>query len=221
MAHLSKDFFKFFEELAANNHKEWFDENRKRYHSSVKLPFENLVNAVIEDVGTWDESIPITHKEAVFRINRDIRFSKDKTPYKTNRTAIISKYGRKNKVYPGFYLFLSPEKLMIGGGAYFLEKEDLYKVRQEISYNLDDFAALIADKGFKSTFKEVLGDKNKVAPKDFKEDAAVQPLLLNKGFYFMKDLDKNIVLKEDAVKQITNVMRKGKAFNDFLRTALS
>lgn len=220
MTYIKKDFFDFFKELAANNHKDWFDENRKRYQNAVKLPFENLVNAIIENVSEWDEPLPISHKESVFRINRDIRFSSDKTPYKTNRTALISKYGRANKIYPGFYLFLSPEKAMIGGGAYFLEKEDLFKVRQEIAYNLEEFKELIENKDFKNTFGEVLGDKNKVAPKEFKEDVVNQPLLYNKGFYFMKELPAETALEDNAVTQFTNVMKKGLAFNAFLRRAL-
>lgn len=220
-AYFTNDFHQFFKELAANNSKEWMDENRKRYAKVVKKPFEDFVQAIQEEVSRFDEEILVKPTDAIFRINRDIRFSADKTPYKTNRTAIISKYGRKDKIYPGFYLFVSPEKVMIGGGAYFLEKDDLFKVRQEIAYNLKEFDSLINDKAFHKNFPEILGEKNKVIPKEFKEDALQQPLLYNKGFYFMKDLPADIIFEENAVEQLTGIMQSAKPFNDFLRRALS
>ncbi|MFT5621154.1 MAG: hypothetical protein ACI9QR_001488 [Flavobacteriaceae bacterium] len=219
--YFNKDYHSFFEELAANNNKDWMDVNRKRYAEIVKKPFENFVEAIQQEVSLFDEEINIKPGDAIFRINRDIRFSKDKTPYKTNRTAIISKFGRKDKVYPGFYVFASPEKVMVGGGTYFLEKQDLFKVRQEIAYNLDEFDQLINEKEFKKNFKGILGDKNKIAPKEFKEDIETQPLLLNKGFYFMKDLPANLIFEKDVIKQITTFMKTAKPFNDFLRRALS
>lgn len=219
--YFTQDFIDFFKELAANNHKDWMDENRKRYMSAVKKPFENFVEALQNEVSEFDEPILVKPGKAIFRINRDIRFSKDKTPYKTNRTAIISKNGTKDKVHPGFYFFVSPEKVMIGGGAYVLEKDDLYKVRQEIAYNLDEFKSLVNDKAFKSNFPEILGEKNKIIPKEFKEDAEKEPLLYNKGFYFMKEFPVDIIFEDDFVVKITKVMKTAKPFNDFLRRALS
>ncbi len=219
--YLSKDFHAFFKELAANNHKDWMDANRKRYADVIKKPFENFVEAIQQRVSEFDEPIAAKPGDAIFRINRDIRFSPDKTPYKTNRTAIISRHGRKDKVYPGFYVFVSPEKVMVGGGAYFLEKDNLFKVRQEIAYNLKEFDQIINEKSFKKNFVEILGQKNKVAPKEFKEDVETQPLLMNKGFYFMKDLSPDLILQEDGVDQIVDIMKTAKPLNDFLRSALS
>jgi uncharacterized protein (TIGR02453 family) len=219
--YFSKDFHQFFKELAANNHKDWMDENRKRYTQVVKQPFEKFIQAIQEEVSQFDEEILVKPGDAIFRINRDIRFSTDKTPYKTNRTAIISKYGRKDKIYPGFYVFVSPEKVMIGGGAYFLEKDDLFKVRQEIAYNLDEFQNLISDKAFNKHFPEILGEKNKALPKEFKDDALKQPLLYNKEFYYMTELSADTIFKEDVVEQLTGIMQTAKPFNDFLRRALT
>jgi len=219
--YFTKDFHQFFIELAANNHKDWMDENRKRYTQVVKQPFEKFIQAIQEEVSQFDEEILVKPGDAIFRINRDIRFSTDKTPYKTNRTAIISKYGRKDKIYPGFYVFVSPEKVMIGGGAYFVEKDDLFKVRQEIAYNLNEFQNLISDKAFIKHFPEILGEKNKVLPKEFKDDAVEQPLLYNKGLYYMTELSADTIFNEDVVKQLTGIMQTAKPFNDFLRRALS
>ena len=219
--YFTPDFIDFFKELAANNHKDWMDENRTRYASSVKKPFENFVEALQQEVSEFDEQILIKPGKAIFRINRDIRFSKDKTPYKTNRTAVISKNGTKDKVNPGFYFFVSPEKVMIGGGAYELEKENLFKVRQEISYNLEEFNSIINEKTFKNNFPEILGEKNKIIPKEFKEDAEKEPLLYNKGFYFMKELPVDIIFEENCIDQISSIYKTAKPFNDFIRRALS
>lgn len=219
--YFTQDFLDFFKELAANNHKDWMDANKKRYLSNVKLPFEQFVEALTQEVSSFDEPIEGKASDAIFRINRDIRFSADKTPYKTNRTALISKYGRKNNAYPGYYVFISPEKCMIGGGAYFLEKDALYKVRQEIAYNLEEFASIINEKKFKKHFPEILGEKSKLLPKEFQEDAQVEPLLFNKGFYFMKDFPASLILEENCISTITEAMKAAKPFNDFLRRALS
>lgn len=213
-------FYSFLKELAANNHKEWMDANKKSYQNDVKIPFENFITALIQEVSSFDEPIEIKSNDAIFRINKDIRFSADKTPYKTNRTAIISKFGRKDKVYPGYYFFASPEKVMLGGGAYFLEKENLFKVRQEIAYNLQEFDAIINEKSFQQNFPEILGEKNKVIPAEFKEDATTQPLLANKGFYFMKEFPAELLYSEDLLPVVAEVYKTAKPFNDFMRRAL-
>lgn len=218
--YLSKAFHDFFIELAANNHKDWMDANKKRYQNDVKKPFENLVAALQDEVSSFDEPIELKPGNAIFRINRDIRFSKDKTPYKTDRSAIISKYGRKDKMYPGYYLSVSPEKVMIGGGAYFLDKDNLFKVRQEIAYNMDEFEQLINDSKFVKHFGKVLGEKNKVLPKEFKADAEKQPLIYNKGFYFMKELDANFIFDKDLIKKIGDYYQAALPFNQFLRRAI-
>jgi uncharacterized protein (DUF2461 family) len=110
---------------------------------------------------------------------------------------------------------------MVGGGAYFLEKDNLYKLRQEISYNMDEFDALVKDKNFKANFNEILGEKNKVIPSEFKEDAEKQALLYNKGFYFMKDLPADLIYQENVVETLSKIMKTAVPFNNFIRRALS
>jgi hypothetical protein len=103
MTCFTTDFNAFFMDLAKNNNKEWFDANRKRYESSVKKPFHAFVGEAIQRIGKLDRTVAIEPKEAIFRINRDIRFSKDKTPYKLSCSAIISPAGRKDHAVPGLY----------------------------------------------------------------------------------------------------------------------
>ena len=90
MKYFSSDYLEFFKELAPNNNKDWFDKNRKRYIDSVKEPFKKFVTDLIQEISKVDDEVQIEAKDAIFRINRDIRFSKDKTPYKLNNSAIIS-----------------------------------------------------------------------------------------------------------------------------------
>ena len=99
--YFSPDFLQFFKELAANNHKEWFDENRKRYETVVKKPFEVFVQHAIDEMAKLDPRLSeLDPKKCIFRINRDIRFSKDKAPYKLNRSAAISVGGRNDMIEP-------------------------------------------------------------------------------------------------------------------------
>tara|TARA_R110002124_G_scaffold284831_2_gene462568 strand:+ start:448 stop:1119 length:672 start_codon:yes stop_codon:yes gene_type:complete len=222
MKYFDSDFLNFFIELAANNHKAWFDENRKRYEKSVKKPFENFVNALILEIQKDDPSVQIKAKDAIFRINRDIRFSKDKSPYKLDRTAAISPKGRKDHSDPGFYVSLGPEKLMVGGGAYALPPETLMKLRTYIMAHPKEFETCINDKGFKSTYGELKGEENKRLPnKDLMEAAKSQPLLLRKQFYYMAESDADLVLSDKLLEHCMSQYQKGKIMKTFLRKAMS
>ncbi len=219
MAILDKDFLAFLKDLSKNNNREWFHANKKRYEASLKKPFAALVDAVIEELNK-KEDIPIAAKDAIFRINRDVRFSKDKSPYKTHVAAIISKNGRKDKAYPGYYLHIAQGSMMIGGGAYFLEKEALYSVRQHISLHPTRFAKILKNKDFVTHFETIKGEQNKRIPKEFREAAEKQPLIANKQFYYMAELDPKLCLQEDIIQLIRKHCKAGKVLNDFLIEAI-
>ncbi|MGV9012940.1 MAG: DUF2461 domain-containing protein [Flavobacteriales bacterium] len=194
MAWFSTDFNRFFKELAANNNKEWFDANRERYFRSVKEPFEAFTGEVIQRVAKLDPRIKITAKEAIFRINRDVRFSKDKAPYKLNRSALIAVGGRKDMQSPGIYYELGPEAVHIYGGAYMPDKVLLQQIRMRIANNPAKFKALCADKAFVKHFGTIQGERNKVMPPEFKTAAVKEPLLYNKQFYFAAELPPKAVV---------------------------
>ncbi len=221
MSIITKEFHSFFKDLAKNNNRDWFHANKKRYETGVKEPFKELVSELISQTQKFDPEVQIEPKEGIFRINRDIRFSKDKTPYKTYSSAIISKYGRKGKDYPGYYLHLSPGELSIGGGAYFLEKGDLQKVRQYISDHPKEFAKVYKNKKFVGLFETIKGEQNKRLPKEFQAPAEKEPLIANKQFYFMTNIDPKMSLEKDFVKFVINHFKTGKILNDFLLKALS
>lgn len=216
MAFFSKEYYSFFKELNENNNKEWFDKNRKRYETEVKEPFKEFVEHLIAKVHGLDSDVNIEAKDAIFRINRDIRFSNDKTPYKTHFAAVISSGGRKDLSKPGQYFALGLNGLEIYGGMYQPGKEMLYNIRQHISYNLELFDKIINEKEFKRFFGGVRGEKNKVIPKEFKEDAKVQELLYNKSFYYQYTHDPKVI-SEDRLEEIwMKAYTVGKPFRDFL-----
>lgn len=218
---LTKKSLDFLKDLAKNNNREWFHANKKRYEADLKKPYEHFISDLLEAYKSLDPETNITYKEAVFRIYRDTRFSKDKTPYKNHVGALISRYGRKGKEYPGYYIHIEQGSLMLGGGAYFMEKNTLQAVREAIMGNHKAFSKVINNPKFKDKFGEVKGDKNKRLPKEFKEFEAEEPLIANKQFYFMTELNPKHVLGENAVDYVMDYFRAGEEFNAFLIEAMN
>jgi uncharacterized protein (TIGR02453 family) len=220
MKYFSPDYLDFFKELAGNNHKDWFDVNRKRYEANVKKAFEVFITDLISAIQKHDKTIEITYKEAIFRINRDVRFSKNKEPYKLNRSAIISPKGRKDKAFPGLYIELGPEHYRIYGGVYQPDKEQLYSIRDTIAANPKAFTKLVNDKKFLTTFGEVRGDKNKIIPKEFKEEGERTPLIFNKQFYWFSQFDAEMIESEDLLEKTMEVYLANKKVMDYFAKAM-
>ena len=221
MAFFTKDFISFFEELKDNNHKEWFDANRKRYISAVKEPFQAFVTHMIDRVKEDDPKVMITHKEAIFRINRDIRFSKDKTPYKTNVSAVVSRGGRKDMTTPGMYFELKPEEVRFYGGLYMLDKEQLYKVRSAIARDLSGFDAVLNDPDFKKTFETLRGEQNKRIPKEFQEALKKQALIANKSFYYYTILPASLITSDKLDDELMALYEISKPMREWLTDAIN
>ncbi len=220
MAWFEEGFIAFFKELEVNNHKDWFHKNKKRYEQYVKEPFHDFVAEMISRVQKIDPEVAIQPKEAMFRINRDIRFSKDKTPYKTKVSAVISPGGRKNLGIPGAYIELSPKGIQYYGGAHFVEKDHLQNVRTIISKDPGGFRKIINDKSFVDTFGEVLGEKNKRIPKEFEAAANNEPLIFNKNFYFGARFDASLILSDTLPDELLNLYKIGMPFNMFFRMVM-
>lgn len=145
----------FLKALAKNNKKPWFDEHRNQY-IQAKADFDNFVSLLLKKTAAFDDDIKeLQVKDCIFRINRDIRFSKDKTPYKTNMGASINRGGKKS-IYAGYYFHLEPNgKSFVGGGLWMPESINLKKVRQEIDYDLDEFKSIIQNKTFVTEYKKL------------------------------------------------------------------
>lgn len=216
MAYFTADFIDFFKELAANNHKDWFDANRKRYKQSVQEPFKSFVQEMINRARAEDPAIDIEPKDAIFRINRDIRFSADKTPYKTNVSAIIGPGGKKNKEYPGMYVELGPEAVSLYGGAYLLEKDRLQRLREYIASHPKEFEKAINDPGFKKHFGQIHGEQNKRLPKELQSAAENQPLIFNNQFYYYTTFPPDLATKAPFPDKLMEAHQAAKPVRGFL-----
>lgn len=211
MAFFTPDFLQFFIELAPNNHKDWFDLNRKRYEKSVKEPFKEFVEHIIKEIAKTDASFKdLEAKDCIFRINRDIRFSKDKTPYKMNVSAVVAPEGKKSKAVNGIYFEFGPEHVRVYGGIYEIDKDDLLTVREGIANDLKGFQEAYSNPRFKKVFGTILGEKNKVIPKELKEAADQEPLIFNKQWYFYAQFDAETVLDPKLDQLLLDCFEAGK-----------
>lgn len=216
----TSDYTQFFKDLAANNNRDWFHENKKRYENSVKEPFKAFVQELIGMVERHEGEMEIQPKDCIFRINRDIRFSKDKTPYKLNCSAIVSKGGKKDKTYPGLYVEASPEHVRVYGGVYMPDKDQTYDIREKILNKTSDFKSLYEDKKFKNYFGEIRGDKNKRTDKSFMQHAETEPMIMNKQWYWFSEMDPKILESGKLIKEIESRYIAMKPLLDFYREVL-
>lgn len=221
MQYFTPDYLNFFKELAANNHKEWFDVNRTRYHNSVKDPFKAFVDALIIEASHIDNEVDIVSKDAIFRINRDVRFSKDKTPYKLRNSAIISKYGKKDKSYPGLYVELGPEKVGIYGGLFRPTTQELDKIRTAILDNASAFDKLVTNKSFVKHFGDIKGNKNKCIALKYRELGEKQPLLYNKQWYYFAEEAPELIETDQLLSVILDHFKAMQAINNFFKEVLN
>ena len=220
MSHLSQDYLDFFSELEKNNSKEWFDENRKRYENSVKKPFKSLVLELCKALQPLYPNVNLESNYSIMRINRDIRFSADKTPYKIHMGAMIMPGGIKDKTQPGFYMQANHVDVRVYSGSHMLEKDQLLKVRNAIQNNLDEFNKLVTAKDFTQTFGEVLGDKNKRLAPEFKETQEKQPLIANKSFYYFFKLKPETAVSDKLIEKLVSRYEKSLPLNSFFESAL-
>lgn len=219
MSYFGSDFLTFFKELENNNNKEWFHAHKKDYEEQVKKPFKDLVEEIILRIKEFDPELDIEPKQAIFRINRDIRFSKDKTPYKSHVGAMMSKGGKMSH-YPGYYVHLSNKSVMIGGGAHGFDREKLEKVRKYIAKNPGELTKIIEQADFKKKFKGIKGEKNKRLAPEFQKVEETQPLIANKSFHYGAKLDAKTALKNNLPDILIDYFKTGKSFNDYFKKAL-
>ncbi len=218
-SYFTQDYVDFFTELAFNNEKSWFDKNRKRYETSVREPFKQFVTDVIAEVQKFDKSIgPLEPKDVMFRINRDIRFSKDKTPYNTWLSAAIVPGGkRQDELKPGYYFRFAVDGVSLGGGQHAPSKDQLTSLRRKIAKDPKALHKVIDSKKFRDTWGGLVGEENKIIPKEFKEFAEIEPHIKKKGFTYWRDYPEMEVLRDDLLAWVTYHFKNAKELNGYLR----
>lgn len=193
----------FLKNLKKQNNKPWFDAHRPAYEAA-KADFLQFIQQVIDQFGKKDPSIRhLVAKDCVFRINRDVRFSKDKSPYKTNMGASINKGGKK-AMGAGYYFHLEPGGAFAGGGLYVPQPADLQKVRQEIDYNLPAFKKILSAKSFRTIYNDLDRSKEFMltrVPKGYEADNAAAEYLKFKSYIAMTAITDRDLVSKDLVKK--------------------
>lgn len=214
-AAISPKVFDFLKKLTKNNNREWFTENKNLYteaQESMVLFLEDL----IKEMSEFDAEIgKIDAKKSLFRIYRDTRFSKDKTPYKTNFGASLGM--GKGSQKGGYYLHLEPGKSFIAGGIYMPESSVLKTLRKEISLYGQDFIKILNDKEFKNYFPELdQDDKLKKVPQGFEKEDPMAEYLKLKSFIVVYNLNDDEITDKNASQNLSKIFKAMKPLNDFL-----
>jgi len=216
---LPKKVFTFLHDLQQNNDREWFNANKSVYQEARKA-FADFINLTINEIRKFDKDINgIEAKDCMLRIYRDVRFSHDKSPYKTNFGAYIAAGGRKS-MYAGYYVHLEPGAPMLAGGLYMPPPPQLKIIRQEIYENIDEFREIIEDKNFKQYFGSLTGDQLKKGPRDFPADFPDIDLLKFKSYNVARGLTEKDVESDNILEMVHNTFKAMYPLNRFFNYAL-
>lgn len=217
MENIKKATLDFLTSLKCNNNRDWFHANRFLY-LDAKDNFDSLVQEIINKIVLFDPIMKgLEAKSCVYRINRDIRFSNDKSPYKSHFGAFIVRGGKKNgDKFAGYYFHLEPGKSIVAGGAYTPPSPWLSAIREKISDNPDEFIKIINSKGFIKYFGKIDGEKLKTTPKGYRSDHPNIELLRFKSYLVVNELSDKMVLSKDFFDHIINACKAMKPLNDYL-----
>lgn len=211
----------FLRSLKKNNTKEWFDANRNTYETAKK-EVQDFTTALIKELSKIDPSVAhLTYKDCLFRINRDVRFSKDKSPYKTNFGIYICAGGKKSMM-AGYYLHVEPGASFIGGGLYMPMPPQLAKVRQEIDYNFDTFKKIITSRSFTKHYAGLNEGEDKLTrvPKGYEVDNPAAEYLKHKSFIVTKPLSDKEILDKTLMPESIKAFQALKPLVEFLNESL-
>lgn len=209
----------FLNNLQENNHKDWFDLHKKEY-DKLRADWIELAANIIKQTANFDDDVKeLDPKKCIFRINRDVRFSKNKDPYKNNFGISLSK-GGKTTDFCGYYIHIQPGESFIAGGSYQPMPDKLAAIRQEIDYNFEEFKSILEHKEFVKHFGLLTGDKLQRPPKGYDAENPAIEFIKHKGFLaFLKIDDKNLTEKE-LLKHCLSAFKAMKPLNDFLNRAI-
>lgn len=216
---ISPGILTFLQGLSKNNNKPWFDEHRKEYEKARK-EYEAFADALRKELVALEPALEEQKAgESIFRIFRDVRFSKDKTPYKTAMGAFFSRGGRK---FPGagYYIHIEPGQSFAGGGLWLPEGPLLKAVRQEIDYNFGEFQDILKEKNFKKYFKGIDGEQLKTIPQGYTADNPAIDFLKYKSFTVGHKLDDALLTQKDFLKKCTAIFTAMRPLVDFLNRSL-
>ncbi|MER3317365.1 MAG: DUF2461 domain-containing protein [Allomuricauda sp.] len=211
---VSKEVFNFLSDLKKNNNKEWFEEHKpefKKYQSEVKT----FLEAAKDNLNHHDE----IEKTKMFRIYRDVRFSKDKTPYKSHFAGFFSRLGAHLR--GGYYIHIKPGESFLGVGFFAPNKEDLFRIRKELEMDADEFREVINQNELKAIWGELRGDELKTAPKGFDKEHPDIDLIRKKQFMFVRNLTDKEVLSPTFLDEVDKSYRAIRPYFDLMSDILT
>lgn len=219
---LQPSTIQFLQKLKKNNNKEWFEKNRSTYELAKK-DFILFIENVINELKKKDATLQLLEaKNCTFRINRDIRFSKNKTPYKTNMGASLNKGGKK-AITAGYYLHIEPGASFMACGIWMPMQEELKKIRQEIDYNLDEFQKIISSKKFIQEFGGLEKTKEYLLsrpPKGYDTDNPAIEYLKFKSYIVSKKVSDKEITNKNFIKNIVTTFETAIPLIQFLNRAI-
>lgn len=220
---ISAATIKFLKDLKKNNNKPWFDAHRKDYENA-KTNFAAFIQSVIDKHGKKDNTINhLKAKDCMFRINRDVRFSKDKSPYKTNMGAYINRGGKKS-LFGGYYFHCEPGQSFVGGGLWMPMPPELSKVRQEIDYNFAEFKKIVSSKKFKSVYNDVSREAEYILtriPKGYEADNPAAEYLKLKSVVAMTPVSDKDLTSSQLEKKVLQAFETLQPLLNFLNNSIS
>lgn len=218
MSRIQQSTFDFLKELSANNNRDWFADHKPHYEAARENVAE-FADALLRRLSASDELETISGKKSMFRIYRDVRFSKNKQPYKT---ALSGSFRRASQLRRGGYYFhLSPGDTLIGGGFYGIEKDDLKRIRQEFDQDGDSMRKIMSDQAFVEQFGEMRGEQLKTSPQAYSRDHPNIDLLRYKQFYAGRQFTDREVLSANFLDEATAALLALRPFFDYFSEVLT
>ncbi len=214
---------RFLKDLAKNNNKPWMDEHRNEY-LNAKTDFESFISSLIKQTATFDKDIQdLEIKDCTFRLNRDIRFSKNKTPYKVNMGASLDRGGKKS-IYAGYYFHLEPGgKSFAGGGIWMPMAPELKKIRQEIDYSFQEFQQILSAKKFKAVYGKLEStgeEKLTNLPRGYEKSNPAAEFLKLKSILALKNIPDSELVKPTLLNQTTRTFEALTPLINFINRAI-
>lgn len=214
MTYIESTSFQFLQDLIINNNRDWFNENKPRYEAA-KNNMKAFGNALLEEMNKTDH----IERLKVHRIYRDVRFSKDKTPYKRNLSCSMV---RATKLLRGgYYLHIEPDECFLGGGFWSPNKEDLARIRKELAFDAQPLRDIIADDNFQKMFGTLQGEQLKTAPRGFAKDHENVDLLRYKQYLVMRKFTNEEVMQPDFLEKVVAGFQAMRPFFDYMSEVLT
>ena len=214
MIKINPDILVFYKDIEKNNNREWFEKQKSRYKA-----LESELKVFNEEVKNGLDKEDDIERVKMFRIYRDVRFSKDKTPYKTHFG--VSFHRKKPKLRGGYYMHIKPENSFIAGGFWDPNPKDLFRIRKELEFDAQELRNIINEKKFNLIWGELQGEKVKTAPKNFNKEHPDIDLIRHKQYIFIKKFNDKSVLSSDFLNEVINNFIAIRPFFDYMTNILT